>query len=231
MISNAWVFIPEKTILYQVRHRIMEGDCQVEHGPTAVHIPGFYILRYPVTNGQYLEFVRQTGYTSPDGTNFLAQLSEGLTAENEDLPVTFVSPEDAAAYAAYLGAQLPTEAQWQYAAEGDTPRRWPWGDTYCSDLTNDSPEGLKPVNRFPGGASPFGVMDLCGNAWEWTRDIIDDGTHRFTLLRGGSCYRGEHFWHFAGGPHPIHSHEKFPLLAGNFNRAATISFRCVKEAE
>lgn len=64
MLSNEWIFIPEKTVIYQVRHRIMEGDCQVEHGPVAVHIPAFSILRYPVTNGQYMAFVRQTGYTS-----------------------------------------------------------------------------------------------------------------------------------------------------------------------
>ena len=231
MLSNEWIFLPEQTILYEVRHRIMEGDCQVEHGPTAVHLSAFYIQRYPVTNGQHLEFVRNTGYVSRDGTNFLAQLSGRLTAELEDLPVTYVSPADAAAYAAYVGGKLPTEAQWQYAAEGSPRRQWPWGDTYCSSLVNDSPEGLTPVDCFPGGASPFGVMDLCGNAWEWTRDIIDDGAHRFNLLRGGSYYRGEHFWHFTGGPHPIHSHEKFPLFAGNFNRAATISFRCVKKAK
>lgn len=122
MLSNEWIFLPEQTILYEVRHRIMEGDCQVEHGPTAVHLSAFYIQRYPVTNGQYLEFVRNTGYVSRDGTNFLAQLSGRLTAELEDLPVTYVSPADAAAYAAYVGGKLPTEAQWQYAAEG-SPRR------------------------------------------------------------------------------------------------------------
>ena len=210
----------------------MEGDCQVEHGPVAVDLPTFEILRYPVTNAQYMRFVRETGYVGEGGgDNFLIHLRHGLNRRNEDLPVTFVSHTEASAYAAYCQGALPTEAQWQCAAEGPEGLRWPWGNCYDPACLNGGDEGLQPVNAHPMGASGYGVEDLCGNAWEWTRDIAGDGRHQFALLRGGSWYRGEHFWHFAGGPHRIHSHEKLPLFAGNFNRASTLSFRCVREVK
>ena len=231
MLHNQWIPIPPAKMLYIVRHRIMEGDCQAEHGPVVVELGAYQIQRYPVTNAQYAAFVRETGYHPGDGDNFLLQLRGGLTEKSADLPVTYVSPEDAAAYAAWLGAKLPTQAQWQYAAEGPDRLTWPWGNDFDGSCANGDSPALTPVNRYPRGESPFGVADLCGNAWEWTREIMDDGMHRFALLRGGCYYRAEHFWHMEGGCHPNQSHGKMPLLAGNLNRAATVSFRCVKEAE
>lgn len=232
MLENQWLHIPGKTIIYMARHRIMEGDCQTEHGPVSIHVPAFDILRYPVTNAQFLRFVEETGYAGEGGGNsFLRHLANGLNRENEDQPVTFVSHAEAEAYASYLGARLPTEAQWQLAAGGTHNHRWPWGNTYDPALLNGSGEGLSRVDAHPEGASEFGVEDLCGNAWEWTRELIDDGHHRFALLRGGCWYKGEHFWHFSSGPHPVHSHEKLPLFGGDFDRASTISFRCVREAD
>ncbi len=232
MVINQWIRIPERTIIYIVRHRIMEGDCQTEHGPVSVFVPSFDILRYPVTNAQYLQFVEKTGYAGEDsGDNFLLHLRHGLTNEARDLPVTYISHAEAQAYASYCHAGLPTEAQWQSAAEGPSGFRWPWGSRYDPSRLNGDGSGLCPVNAHPSGASEYGVEDLCGNAWEWTRAVMDDGHHRFTLLRGGCWYRGDHFWHFSGGPHPVHSHEKLPLFAGNFDRASTISFRCVREVK
>jgi len=231
MLCNEWITIPAARMLYLVRHRIMEGDCQAEHGPVVVSLPEYQIQKYPVTNAEYLRFVEETGYCPAEAEGFLRHLRGGLTPENAELPVTWVSQADAEAYARYLGGRLPTQAQWQYAAEG--PRRlvWPWGNAFCKANANGDSPALTPVNRYPQGASPFGVMDLCGNAWEWTREVMDDGMHRFALLRGGCHYRGEHFWHMLGGCHPNQSHEKMPLLSGALDRAATVSFRCVREGE
>ena len=226
-----WIRVPEGEIVYTVHHRIMEGDCQTEHGPVLCRVSAFEITKYPVTNEQYLRFTEESGYTPADGGNFLRQLKDGLTDENRDLPVTFVSPDDAAAFAEYLHAKLPTERQWQRAAEGPDGYEWPWGNAYDSSRLNAGGKAAEPVDAHPDGESAFHVADMCGNTWEWTRGIVNDGHHLFTLLRGGCWYRGEHFWHFTGGPHPIHTHEKFPLLGGNFNRTATVSFRCVREDE
>lgn len=231
MLQNEWIAVPDTRMLYVVRHRIMEGDCQAEHGPTVVDLPAYQIQRYPVTNAQYMTFVRETGYCPSDGDNFLKHLRGGMLPEQENLPVVYVSQQDAAAYADYLGAALPTQAQWQFAAEGPERLKWPWGNTFDPEKANGDGPALTSVDRYPQGKSPFGLMDMCGNAWEWTREIMDDGMHCFALLRGGSHYRAEHFWHMEGGCYPNQAHQKMPLLSGNLNRAATVSFRCVREVK
>jgi len=231
MIENQWVNIPASRMLYMVRHRIMEGDCQAEHGPVVLHLDAYQIQKYPVTNAQYMLFVEQTGYCPADGSGFLRHLQGGLNRENADLPVTWINQGDAAAYAAWIGGRLPTQAQWQHAAEGPDGLIWPWGNQFDASCANGDSPSLTPVDRYPQGASPFGVMDLCGNAWEWTDEIMDDGMHRFALLRGGCHYRGEHFWHMEGGCHCNQNHEKMPLLGGGLDRSATVSFRCVREVK
>lgn len=124
-------------------------------------------------------------------------------------PVTGVSFQESEAYARFAGRRLPTEEEWEKAASwdarGHTKRRFAWGDeqpdpTRCNYGMNFW--GTTPVNRFPGGASPFGCLDMTGNVWEWTSTPFDafpgfepfpypeysqvwfDGDHR--VLKGGS---------------------------------------------
>lgn len=227
MLTNQWLDIPGGTFIFRVRHRIMEGDCQVDHGPALLTIPPFQMQKYPVTNGMYQTFVMETGYRPRDEANFLRQLEEGPV--NEDAPVTWVSPADAAAYARWVGGQLPSDVQWQYAAGGPERTRWPWGEAYRPECLNASGGVLTPVDQYAAGASAWGLMDLCGNAWEWVQGPVDDGTHLFGLVRGGCCYRARHFWHLMGGPHPVDSHEKVPLMNEALNRSAMVGFRCVRE--
>ena len=201
----------------------MEGDCHVDHGPLLMQMAGFEMMRYPVTNALFRAFVDEMGYQPNDPANFLREVG----ADHE--PVTWVSLSDANAYAAWAGGRLPTDAEWQYAAGGPDCTHWPWGDDYDKTKLNADGPSLDPVDAHPDGASAWGLMDLCGNAWEWTAGPIDDGRHSFALIRGGSHYRARHFWHIAGGPHPVDSHEKVPLLSEALNRSATVSFRLVRE--
>lgn len=230
MLENTWVSIPAGEMVYRVRHRIMEGDCQVEHGPVPVKLPAFQMTHFPITNGMYAAFVAETGYQPTPEGNFLAHLQEGMEGR-ENQPVVFVSLEDAQAYARYAGGSLPSEAQWQYAAGGPQGLAWPWGNAFDPAKTNGDGGVFCDVDAHPEAASPFGICDLTGNAWEWVGDAVDDGAHLFGLLRGGCCYRAAHFWHMQGGPHPTDSHMKMPLLGGDLNRAATVGFRCVREVK
>ena len=115
-------------------------------------------------------------------------------------PVTGISFEDAEAYAAWLdrtgrvpGARLCTELEWERAARGEDGREFPHGDSLAPDdanvdLTYDKePGGFGPdeVGSHPASRSPFGVDDLAGNAWEWTRSSLEPGQ---VVARGGSYY-------------------------------------------
>jgi len=105
----------------------------------------------------------------------------------EDHPVVQVSWDDSAAYCEWAGGSLPAEAQWEKAARGGDGRLWPWGDTYDGNRGsfcdascpvkrwnhNSYDDGYTltaPVGSFPGGASPYGALDMAGNVWEWVAD-------------------------------------------------------------
>jgi formylglycine-generating enzyme required for sulfatase activity len=115
-----------------------------------------------------------------------------------DLPVTNVNWNEARAYCAFAGGRLPTEDQWEKAARGSDGREFPWGnDLDCAhanwgDFENEGPcAGKNPghpvaVGSYESGASPYGVLDMAGNVWEWVADRYDRDPSR-RVVRGGSC--------------------------------------------
>ena len=163
-----------------------------------VTVSGYNIDLYPVTNAEYKEFVIATGHRSP------RNWKDGTFPEGKgDHPVVWVSWHDAQAYAAWVGKRLPTEAEWEMAARGTDGRTYPWGDVFDSTMCNSSESGIRDtvaVGSYPDNASPFGVLDMAGNVWEWTADWYDAyrGSlyefsrfgEEFRVLRGGSWYDG-----------------------------------------
>lgn len=231
-MDSEMIFIQESTFVYRVVHRIMEGDCACDHGPVIKRMPAFLISKYPVTNAEYADFVKESGYRPVDSHNFLKDFENGCPKPGtEKKPVTWISHRDAEAYAAWMGGRLPHDWEWQYAAAGPEGNKYPWGNLPDKTKCNVNGENLTDVDRYPEGASSFGLMDLCGNAREWTEDILDDGMHLFTLLRGGCYYQAPHFWHADGGMMKTNQHQKFQLLADSQDRCGTISFRVVREAD
>ncbi len=146
-------------------------------------LPEFAISETPVTNQQYQAFVAATQHPAP-GHWENGQIPEG----KERHPVVRVSWHDAQAFCNWLGVDLPGEMQWEKAALGDRLRFYPWGDTPPErDRCNfgNYRKGTTAVDEYPGGASPYGVLDMVGNVWEWTRDCYD-GDKATRVLRGGS---------------------------------------------
>jgi toxoflavin biosynthesis protein ToxD len=140
-----------------------------------VDLPAFAMMRVPVTNALYEQWVRLEGAAPP------ILWRDGAPPDNlRDHPVTDISWQDAAGFARWLAQltgtpwQLPTEAQWEKAARGTDGRQFPWGNTFDPELCNVRESGhgrTTAVGMFLDGASPYGILDLAGNVWEWTRSL------------------------------------------------------------
>jgi formylglycine-generating enzyme required for sulfatase activity len=158
----------------------------------------------------------------------------------DDHPATGVDWSDASVFCAFAGGRLPSEAEWERAARGSDARRFPWGRNFDPRLANhgngrlegdasDGFESAAPVGSFPLGASPYGVLDLAGNAAEWTADAYVergyDGLPRvdprrdersgYRVVRGGS-------WRLP--PHMLRVSHRNPMPESA--RFADIGFRC-----
>lgn len=171
-------------------------------------LPTFAIMKNLVTNGQYADFVSDTGHVAPSVTPALWQ-SYGLIHPFErtvkfqwrkgmvnptrlDHPVVLVSHSSAVAYAKWLTDQtgeiwrLPTAEEWEKAARGPSGNRFPWGNDYDTTLLNShdgGPFDTMPVGNFPGGASPYGMLDASGQLFEWTSTPAPDN---YYIVKGGS---------------------------------------------
>ena len=200
-----------------------------------VHLDAFHMDRHPVTNAQYAAFVAASGYRPRDDHNFLRHWQDGAPLPRwEQKPVTWVSIEDARAYAQWAGKRLPHEWEWQYAAQGGDGRRYPWGNQWDPDGAPEPACGrdMPPpadVDTHPGGASPFGVLAMVGSVWQWTDEYVDAHT-RAAILRGGSAYQPQSsHWYFPQA-YRLDQHGKYLLMAPCKDRSGGIGFRCVVDA-
>lgn len=192
-----------------------------------VPVAGFLIDRYPVTNAQYKRFVEATGHHAPWNWNG-REYPEGMGEH----PVTCVNWHDADAYARWAGLRLPTEAEWEKAARGTDGRLYPWGNQWRDDATRaDDPAQPQtralttPVGAFPAGASPYGVLDLCGNVAEWTSTPAQafDPKHNWAwyVVKGaGGAMSQRYNFRCAARNFSAHSSRSHPWLG----------FRCAKDA-
>jgi hypothetical protein len=163
----------------------------------------FFIGKYPITNAQFQVFVDALdGYRAARWWSY-SKMAEDWHTQNPqpqasqfggaDLPRTNVCWYESIAFCLWLSARtglnivLPTDQQWQRSAQGDDGRSYPWGNEFDPKRCNiQQPVGqTTPVTRYPEGASPYGVMDMCSNVWEW---CLSDWKTGSTSLEG-SGYR------------------------------------------
>ncbi|MGO8672638.1 MAG: formylglycine-generating enzyme family protein, partial [Capsulimonadaceae bacterium] len=149
---------------------------QDSHPAHKVTLDDYYIYKNPVTVAMFVKFCDATGRKMPTKPPW--------GWDKADYPMVNVSWDDAVAYAKWVGAALPTEAQWEKAARGTDGRKYPWGNDWdpakcrCSSKALGDAGSPIAVGSYPAGASPYGVLDMAGNVWEWCADWYADDTYR-----------------------------------------------------
>jgi len=254
-INQAWispidgmtlVCVPAGEFLMGSTNEDADDDEKPQH---TVYLDAYWIDQTEVTNAMFAEFVAAKGYratgeeegsgvvytgsewTWVDGANWQHPSGPGsdLTGK-EDHPVVQVNWDDAAAYCAWAGRQLPSEAQWEKAARGEDGRLYPWGNAdptgnrlnfadintnfdWSDKAIDDGYEDTAPVGSFPAGVSPYGMLDMAGNVWEWTaewyginyyssqttwRNPVGPVSGDYRMVRGGSWYSNTWYVRTAG---------------------------------
>ena len=146
-------------------------------------LPAFHIDRNLVTMKEYAKFIQAKGPVGPNGEQYLDIADEDnrihLVSDRwqvepgwEDHPASELAWPGAVAYCKWLEKRLPSEAEWEKAARGTDGRLYPWGNgpptqelAFFGGWRGES----VPVGRYPKGRSPYGVLDMAGQVWEWTR--------------------------------------------------------------
>ncbi|ULQ51857.1 formylglycine-generating enzyme family protein [Flavihumibacter fluvii] len=218
------------------------------------NMPSCFMDRFPVTNRQYRQFLQATHYRPADTANFLKHWKgQRIPAGEEDFPVVYISYEDAKAYATWAKKRLPTEIEWQYAAQTASLREWPWDqknpvvrrdEVVNATLTVTKLEGIDTgvcnlgngrnykVGSYPKGANPFGLQDLVGCVWQLTNDQYMSGSHRYIIMKGGSFFKpSSSWWYVQGGPKELYYRQYLLRVSQGFERNATVGFRCLKDSE
>jgi eukaryotic-like serine/threonine-protein kinase len=201
------VVVPAGAFIYggagEQAARLYDKDPDYTEPERTIDLPEFAIDRTEVSNAAYALFGRLaqiTGYRSPIYSNDPVHVHDG----EPNYPVNEVHAYQAEAYCHYLGKQLPSDYQWVKAARGGLevnglknpyPRRlYPWGPVDAPECANraglqDGYRWVSPVTAFPCGASPYGVLNLAGNADEWiSRAGQTDAENPHHAIRGGSAY-------------------------------------------
>ena len=156
---------------------VLGATFRMIHDQKSVTLPSFCMDRTEVTVIAYKACVDAGICTTPGPGNW------GKRGKDNH-PINSVSWFQASAFCKWNGKRLPSEEEWEYAARGNLPSEYPWG--------NDPPEGRAcfpdagtcPVGSYPSGDSPFGVKDMSGNVWEWTTS----GSPEHRIFRGGPWY-------------------------------------------
>lgn len=249
-IDFDWVLIPAGEFLMG-SDKTKDKDARDNEMPQhKLFLPGYKIARWPVTVAEFAQFVKETGYKTTaeelgsawdyDGkewkeiTGAYWAVPRGASSDvqsKQNHPVTCVSWHDAMKFCVWAGVRLPSEAEWERASRGSNGHLYPWGNeapnrNRCN--FNMNVKDTTPVDTYPKGATPEGLLDMAGNVWEWTstkheaypydekdgREERDGEEER--VLRGGS-------WVF--GPKSVRG--AYRLIHSTKDRNSNVGFRVV----
>jgi len=161
----------------------------------------YQIGKYPVTNAQYKVFIYENpSYPVP---SYWDASTRAYPEGKDNHPVCYVSFDDAQKFCKWGGYRLPTDAEWEKAARGTDGRTFPWGEDWHDGVYANTEEAgiadTTPVDKYPKGASPYSVMDMCGNISEWcnerdrmntTMKVVRGGSYRLSRYPAECIYKG-----------------------------------------
>jgi serine/threonine-protein kinase len=205
-----------------------------ETPPHVVTLNTFYIDTVEVTNAQFARFASATGYkTEAEKAGDSTTWRNSSTDDRQRFPVTYVSWNDAVSYCRWVGKRLPTEAEWEKAARGNTKRIYPWGNTFDGKFANtvDLGAGQPVAVATNSKASPYGAYDMVGNVWEWVQDwygAYSPNTQANPKGPGADIGKGKVI---RGGSFKTQDSQATTTTRGNAgvdNRGDDIGFRCAK---
>lgn len=187
------------------RHITTHGDVFLpypEKDTTTRQMSAFLMDKNLVSNADFKKFLTASKYKPKDTANFLKHWkSDQISKGEENKPVVYVSLDDARAYAKWAGKRLPTEREWQYAAEKDS--------------VNTTLSKLKEVQ---------------GIVWQLTDDEYQVGQYHYIMLKGGSSFKPtSSWWYVQGGSQPLTHQQILLRVSEGFERNATVGFRCVRD--
>lgn len=206
-----------------------DGKSESEKPAHKVTVKPFYMDVYETTNEQYAAFIKATGTKPPPEWE-----NGNYSAGKAKFPVVGVNWENADAYAKWMGKRLPTEEEWEFAARGTNNYLYPWGNSWQlgNANANGASQNFMEVGRSKG-ASPFGIYDMSGNAWEWTASDFKAypngklpaafaGKTNLKTIRGGSFEATRDF---------ATTTYRIGWAATGAESYSRTGFRCAKDAE
>jgi len=212
IIPNEWITISPGDFIMGCADA--DTQCNANESPKhTVTLSGYRIQKYEVTNAQYKKCVDAGVCSAPSSFSSNERISYYGNTTYANYPVIYVNWNQADTYCGWQGGRLPTEAEWEKAARGQSPNEniYPWGDNapdcslanYYDNNSSVYCEGdTSPVNAYPFGVSGYGAMNMSGNVWEWVQDWFDENYYAASpainpqgsssggsrVLRGGSWY-------------------------------------------